>query len=326
LQKVGYSLQGLPPNTSAEELSLRAAIHREPSEQLKTLKRDLCFEEAFQRCRHTGDFSHLGTVIYSHFRQLELFGEPSPDDIELAHIYLERCGLWDLTIESVEDIRVADPRGPVTGTYHLKRTYPIRWHPGPGLYGILGVHPKGEGATEDAEAGYSAPWAVGCQDVGMRYVATAPLDTVEIHEVRFDQRPPVVTTQRVTTARHGTFEVRIVQSDDDPIPRDITLDLSFGLQDWREVGEECRHLSTATASAWSGNYLLFALGNTGFLDRSGAQEVGATATYKDWVFDTDPFKATMTVTKTFADPYVSPLLPVSVSVEMIVTLEHTPAN
>ena len=321
LQEVGLSLNGLTTETTGEQRALIEQMRREPPPELLTLKRDLCFEEEFQRCRHTGDFEHLATFIYGHFRQRELWGEVSIDDIELAQLYLERCGLWDLTIESIEEVRIAHPLGPVTQTFHQKRTYPIRWHPGPGLYGLIGTHAMGDGATEIVEASGSAP---GCPAPVNEYEGTAPVDTAEIERLIFDQRPNVVTTFRRGL---NPREFRIEQPDDDPIPRAITLDLSFGTQSWGRVWESCPTLSTGTGFSWTGKYVLTALGHDE-LNTHGALEIAVVSTYDDWVFDSDPFKATMTITKAFTDPYFSPDNPVltpSVTVEAIITLEHTPA-
>ena len=315
LQLLGVSLQGLTPEeysrATDDERERYERMRRDLPPELLTLKRDLCFEEQFQRCRETGDFEFLAGFFLGYFRQVEVFGdEVSADDVVLAHSYLERCGLWDLTIESIEDIGVAHPLGPVTQSYHQKRTYPIRWHPSthpnrwvPGsapMYGLIGSA-VGEGATEIVDATGVVP---GCPDVGLTYEGTAPVDEAQIERLIFDQRPNVVTTTRGRDGR----EYRI-ERPDEPVPRKVELGLSFGTQGWRWL--TCETFTTANYFEMTGGPLANVLFVRNALNTH------------EWRFDSGPFGATMTITDAYTDTSHSQTP--SISVEAIITVEHTPA-
>jgi hypothetical protein len=310
LQQVGLSVQGLTPEqlsqTTDEQRTLHEKIRREPPAELLTVKRDLCFEEEFQRCRRTGDFEHLVAFFLRHFQQIEFFGKDvSADDIDLAHLYLERCGLWDLTMESIEDL------GPVSGhsaLIHQTRTYPIRWHPGPGLYGLIGTHLIGDGATEIV--GVVVTHAR-CR-VTNTYQGTAPPDTAEIERLIFDQRE-----YDIIDVNRFTIEQTRRRVEDEPVPRKVDLGLGFGDQTWTRV-QVCPGQPTITDTFTSlGGYLSTVLYERDALNKH------------EWRFDSGPFgdgpfSAKMTITDTFTDTYALP--PVPVDVEVIITLEHTPST
>lgn len=292
LQLLGVSLAGLTPEeysqATDDQRELYERMRRDPPPELLTLKRDLCFEEQFQRCRQTGDFEHLAGFFLSHFRQLDVLGKDvSSDDIELAHLYLERCGRWDLTMESIEDFGA----GGSNALVHQIRTYSIKWQPGgAGFYGLVGTRLIGEGATEIVGVAVTDPR---CR-VTNTYQGTAPLDTAEIERLIFDE-----------------------PENAEPVPRKVHLGFSFGDQTWTtsQVCPDLVHSWTYTLDR-PGNYLPTVLYVHDLINK------------REWrfgsgLFGNGPFSAEMTITDSFTD--TMPLPPVSVDVEVIITLEHTPA-
>ena len=185
---------------------------------------------------------------------------------------------------------------------------------------MIGTRAAGNGALEIIAATGSAP---GCPEVLYKYDGTDPVDTASIERLMFDQRPNSVITYRDPNLLEP---VQLEGPSDEPIPRKVELGLSFGTQDWAWVWETCKTFMGITAFGWNGNYLLTALGHDSFLNTRGIRQIAVNpATSDGWLFDTDPFKATLTKTRAFPEPFLDSVLPASVSVELIITLEHTPA-
>jgi hypothetical protein len=152
--------------------------------ELMTLKRDLCFEEQFQRCRHTGDFQGFMAYFLSHFRQYEMFGGPPPDeDVELAQRYLERCGRWDLDVTSIWQFD--HPAASAVQREEIVRHFKIKWRPGTAMYGLLFSHADGEADLE--------PTSLVTENPGCRIHIESPQTDVraqaEILQLEFDHAP-----------------------------------------------------------------------------------------------------------------------------------------
>jgi hypothetical protein len=292
LQLLGLSLSNLSPEeynkTTDEQRTLYEKVRRDIPPDLLVLKRDLCFEEQFQRCRQTGDFEHLMGFFLSYFRQQEVLGQDVPgDDVELAHLYLERCGRWTLEIESIEDLKAP---GGSTALVHQTRTYSIKWQPGnAGVYGLVATHAIGDGTTEIVGV---AVTEVHCASVIDTYQDTTPPDSAEITGLKFDQSEGAA-----------------------PVPRKVLLSLTFGSQSWSRV-ETCLGKVYRSEFSSEGGWLpkVITLKNP--------------FNTREWRFDTGPlgdgpFSAKMTVTATIQEPSVPP---VTIDVEMIITLDHTPST
>jgi hypothetical protein len=291
LQLLGVSLSNLSPEeytkATDEQRTLYEKVRRDIPPDLLVLKRDLCFEEQFQRCRQTGDFEHLMGFFLSYFRQLEVLGQDvSGDDVELAHLYLERCGRWTLVIESIEDLKAP---GGSSALVHQTRTYSIKWRPGDaGVYGLVATHAIGDGTTEIVGVAVSEVHCV----VTDTYQGTTPPDSAEITGLKFDQ-----------------------PQDAAPVPRKVDLGLTFGSQSWSRV-ETCNNGPQSTEFSSVGGYVLSLIA---LKDPFNTRE---------WRFDAGPlgegpFSAKMTVTATIQEPSVPP---VTIDVEMIITLDHTPST
>ena len=110
MQMLGVSLKDALPEEVARatkaERERDLEMRREPPPELLPLAFELCSEENFRRCQVTGDFEGLRSFFLGFVHSTLMFGqEVSRDVITRAHSFLERCGRWDLTLESVGGLR-----------------------------------------------------------------------------------------------------------------------------------------------------------------------------------------------------------------------------
>lgn len=317
MQLLGVSLKNVSPeeyNQATEaQRDLDAKTRREPPPQLMPLAFDLCSEEKFQRCLITGDFESLRRFFLDYIRQQELFGFEVPQNVVTRGAsLLDRCGRWELTVQSIEDL--TSPSG-VQASTHQTRTYPIRWKPGDSAvyYGLAGPIGTGEGATEIVAA--TARNQV-CPDIVNVYEGTAPPDQAVIQRLIF-KSAEYVTVQWVVVPDRGDgvgVLAKVEQHEEnDPRPQTVELGFNFGDQTWRNVDTEtCFRFTT---------------------DRVYTVEAGAPLSVvlpdemkkrkEKWRFDSAPFSAELTITKTFAATTVTGIQ-VRTDVEAILTLVHTP--
>jgi hypothetical protein len=98
----------------------------------------LCFREAFAECVATGDFPWLAGRFMATFRQYRhMLGiEPTPEEVQLAQGYLQRCGRYRLDA-TAHQIGKAD----FTVTVDID----LEWKPGSGEWGLVGSTIEGSG-------------------------------------------------------------------------------------------------------------------------------------------------------------------------------------
>lgn len=318
MQLLGVSLKNLLPeeyNRATEaQRELDAKMRREPPPELMALAFDLCSEEKYQRCLTTGDFEALQRFFLGYIRQQELLGFEVPDSvITRAKSFLDRCGRWELTVESIEDFNT--PIGE-RASIHQTRTYPIRWKPGDAAvyYGLASLA-TGEGATEIVAATARNPV---CPEMLNVYEGTAPPDQAVIQRLIF-KSGEYVTVQWVVVPDRGDGVGVIAKveqhEENDPRPQTVELGFTFGDQTWR-------FLDTATCSKFTTDRVSTI--PAGF-PLSGVLPDEMKRRKENWRFDITPFSAELTITKTFTTT-TSTGIQVRTDVEAILTLVHTPAN
>jgi hypothetical protein len=257
---------------------------------LLTLERDLCFEEEFLKCAATGDFEGLMGFFGGFFRQYELFGDvPPADAVELAQLYLERCGRWTLTVEQIDDTRATNTGAHVVS--HTKSTFLIKWRPGTGNYGLYGSEAKSDpGKIEVLSVTATAP---GCS-IRISGITQVDGGTAEIRRILFD-RP----------------------DEDAPVPRSLQLVFYPGSIEGTWV-ENCSGL--VDTEPW-GDYMMSSLVIALRENAAGEMVVPASAwLFEDGPLDNGPFSATYR--KAAKDTFGGP---VRTDVELEVILLHTPA-
>lgn len=133
--------------------------------ELFELQMNLCWEEAFIRCRVTGDFRSLVFYLVGAYRQYTIMsGEEPPADMRSkAQGYLKRCGHWTVTTKSLVDL--VKPAYPwLYEKYGLRTEYDLAWKPTGDEFdlGVTGSTIEGTGEVElDAiEVKYDPP--AGC--------------------------------------------------------------------------------------------------------------------------------------------------------------------
>jgi hypothetical protein len=247
-------LMGLrDPETGASDPRLARPI----PDSLLILKRDLCFEEQFQRCRDTGDFKSLMAFFLAHFRQLEVLGaEINQDEIDLAQLYLERCGRWDFDVSTRSSLSASSGSESEKVTYHFK----IAWHPGSAVYGLA----------------YSSATAQ----------ADVSIDAIE--ESRPDCR--IVISQAQST-QQGFASIKDIDfdqlEDQPPVPRQLKIEFQPGAIGWDE---------TAYCGSGGGGQTAHGVTDWPELAAAIGGDPNAHSLVLDngWSFDRDPFAADLT--------------------------------
>ena len=246
------------------------------------------------------------------------------DAITRAHSFLERCGRWDLTLESVEDFEVAHGLGRVST--HQTRTYKIRWQPGAdgANYGLVSPIGEGKGTTEILGASSKNPQ---CRKIVYAYEDTDPADTATIKQLQFQARA-YVTVSWVAVRDRGDGNGVLVKVErhveDDPRPVTVGLEFPFGDQTWRYVGAVgCVKFTTDRVSTVPGGFPL-SLVLAAELRKRAEDCLRAEGVDCRWRFGSSPFSATTTITKTF--PFTDAGVKAQVDVEAILTLVHTPSD
>ncbi len=191
-------LMGLrDPETGESDPRLARPI---PDSLLK-LKRDHCFEEQFQRCRDTGDFKSLMAFFLTHFRQLEILGvEIDPDDIDLAHLYLERCGRWEL------DVNLRSSMASAVGTELEKVSLHFRlaWQAGSAAYGLADSRATALADVVIQDIEETRP---GCTILISNQQSTDQgfADIKDIDFEQFEDQPPVLKELKVEIVGFGAI-------------------------------------------------------------------------------------------------------------------------
>jgi hypothetical protein len=91
----------------------------------------LCFREAFQFCRESGDFPGLTLYYAGVFARFEYLGvEPTPDHVTLAQDYLHRCGRYRLRIATSWLVE-GEPGGWYDEAMETSREFYVQWEAGP---------------------------------------------------------------------------------------------------------------------------------------------------------------------------------------------------
>jgi len=244
-------LMGLrDPETGASDPRLARPI----PDSLLILKRDLCFEEQVQRCRDTGDFKSLMAFFLAHFRQLEVLGaEINQDDIDLALLYLERCGRWDFDVTTLSSISASSGSESEKVTHHFK----IAWRPGSAAYGLA----------------YSS--------------ATAQADVIidDIEESRPGCRIVISQAQSTGQGFASLKDIDFDQVEDQPpVPRKLKIEFQPGSIGWDE---------TAYCGSGGGGQTAHAVTNWPELAAAISGDPNAHTVVLDtgWSFDRDPFAA-----------------------------------
>jgi hypothetical protein len=150
----------------------------------------LCWEEAFIRCRVTGDFTTLANYLLVNARQFSIMtGQDPTDEMKSkAQGYLRRCGQWRVTATSLVDS--VKPNYPWhTTTYGLRTEYELSWEPtsNPHDLGLVNSTIEGTGRVEidKMKASFDPPGTpcpVELEPGAVKYEPHAKLS-----EVTFDQ-------------------------------------------------------------------------------------------------------------------------------------------
>ena len=330
MQMLGVSLKDALPEEVARatkaERERDLEMRREPPPELLPTAFELCSEEKFRRCQITGDFEGLRSFFLGFIHTTLMFGqEVSRDVITRAHSFLERCGRWDLTLESVEDFELA--RGLGRASTHQTRTYEIRWKPGAegDHFGLLAPIGTGEGTTDILAASSRNSQ---CRKITYKYEGTDPADSATITRLTFRSREYVTADWVMVPDRgDGTGVLVKVQRhvEDDPRPVTVGLAFPFGDQTWRYVSAVgCVKFTTDLVSTVPGGFPL-SLVLAAELRKRAEDCLRAEGVDCRWRFGSSPFSATTTITKTF--PFTDYAgVKAQVDVEAIVTLVHTPSD
>jgi hypothetical protein len=167
----------------------------------------VCFKEAYERCKKTGEFPAMGTYFLSFLRRVELMGvEPDPEHISLAQQYLTGCGRWRVKLATTID----DPDVGVS-PYHNEATreFFVQWHPSDGLYGIIGSRITGSGEVTQTQITHTGS----CAPVTITDIHSGVDASAEITKLSFDHyQGPTLTGEPIP-----------------PVPSALTLDVNLGL-------------------------------------------------------------------------------------------------
>ena len=257
----------------------------------------LCFRERFQFCVTTGDFPGLAIYMFGVFERNHnmLDIDPTPEQLQLAKGYLERCGRWRLTIAArgVTDDQVTH----FTHTVETKSEVDLQWHAGNGTHGILGSSIDGSADIEpvmlqwlDASCG-----AAEFTNVTTTVQASASIDTLDFN--RYDNLVLVETGGPLP-----------------PKPVNLTLHVHFGKLSY-DI-RECYQLeSTQSWEVFEWAHVLLG----GVIDQATVEQGADAIVSKGWSFSALPFEATQ-----HWAAMVTPLFG-AVDASVTLTLEHTPS-
>jgi hypothetical protein len=213
---------------------------------LLDLATTLCFKEAYEFCRQSGDFPGLIAYYLGAFARFGLFGlAPSSDQVALAHRYLRRCGRFRLKLATSWLFEDDAGRGAYDEAIETSREFHLRWEPGPwdagsdDSWGISNGTIKGKGDVAVAKLEQRMICSTRISDINTETQAEAEvtgmtLERYELPIVRIQLRsvPPRLTRLSMRI-RFGkvTYHVKRLGGCSDQSDQSLTFGGQAGLVD-----------------------------------------------------------------------------------------------
>ena len=264
----------------------------------------VCFKEAYEHCKATGEFPQLAVYYLSFFRTVGILdAEPAPEHIQLAQGYLGRCGRWRVKVATtiIDDNPAAD----WYDHHEATREFFAQWKAGDGLFGIIGSTVEGHGPIETTKLDRTPQV---CRTVVSDLASVADA-AAKITKVTFEPFQGPLDGPNAPAA----------------VPKELSLTVGLGEVDYTFTCPPYGAIEDIKERFDYSNMLaLEADGIEPGLDfYQSLSEGTATATFnKGWRFSTGPFKATLVQENTFYP--AEPERAWSIYARNEVTVEHEP--
>jgi hypothetical protein len=231
----------------------------------------VCFKEAYESCKQTGDFPALAVYFLSFFRQLQIMNAEVTGEYEsLAQDYLKKCGRWrvrlSLSYEEPVYINAKYRQSETTREFH------VEWKPGDGPFGIGGSTIDGHGPVETTSISYTQNCTPTISGISSTRDAQA----------------------RITYLSFDHFEVPIVRARIPAQPAKLSLAVNLGsafhVDQCLPIGARNETNNDFVFAHWAlalmqGQHLSFEE-----VDDFSTGE-GMVAISRDWRFETGPYRA-----------------------------------